>query len=184
VKARLAPTLLLALASSLPVFAQQPPPPAPAAAPPAVEGSWAPDVPEPGSVEKIKEYTTAPEYLPESVSYVPDSATVPSPTKALGHLAGAPDELSRVADVHGYFRKLAAATNRVRVEVIGTSEEGREMIVAFVSDAENLAGRRYAGKRSRALDSVLGFIANADRTGGSGLQAPCREEAPRPCPSA
>ncbi len=133
-KARLVPTLLLALASSIPVFSQQPPPP-----PPAAEGSWAPDAPEPGSVEKIKEYTTAPEYLPDSVSYVPDSATVPSPTKVLGHLVGAPDELSRVADVHGYFRKLAAATDRVRVEVIGTSEEGREMIVAFVSDPENLA---------------------------------------------
>ncbi len=133
-KARLVPTLLLALASSIPVFSQQPPPPAPAA-----EGSWAPDAPEPGSVEKIKEYTTASEYLAESVAYVPDSATVPSPEKVLGHLVGAPDELSRVADVHGYFRKLAAATDRVRVQVIGTSEEGREMIVAFVSDPGNLA---------------------------------------------
>jgi hypothetical protein len=153
VKARLVPILLLALASSIPVFAQQPPPPAQPVAAPAAEGSWAPDAPEPGSVEKIKEYTTAPEYLAESVSYVPDSATVPSPTKALGHLAGAPDELSRVADVHGYFRKLAAATGRVRVEVIGTSEEGREMIVAFVSDPENLAALdRYKDVTARLAD--------------------------------
>ncbi|MFY9824313.1 MAG: M14 family zinc carboxypeptidase [Thermoanaerobaculia bacterium] len=117
-------------------------PAAPAVPPPAETGgpdAWAPDVPEPGSVEKIKEYTTAPEYLPESVAYVPDSATVPSPTKVLGHLVGAPDELSRVADVHGYFRRLAAASDRVKVMPIGTSEEGREMILVLVSDAGNLA---------------------------------------------
>jgi hypothetical protein len=122
------------------VFAlQEPVSAAPAA--PAVQGasSWAPDRAEPGSVEKIKEYTTAPEFLPESVAYVPDSDTVPSPTKALGHLAGAPDELSRVKDVHDYFRKLAQATDRVKVRVIGTSEEGREILLAMVSDPENLA---------------------------------------------
>jgi hypothetical protein len=104
-------------------------------------------------VEKIKEYTTAPEYLPESVAYVPDSATVPSPTKGLGHLAGAPDELSRVADIHGYFRKLAAASDRVRIQVIGTSEEGREIIVALISDAENLAALdRYKDVTARLAD--------------------------------
>lgn len=113
----------------------------PVSAAPAVQtsGSWAPDRPEPGSVEKIKEYTTASEFLPESVAYVPDSDTVPSPTKALGHIAGAPDELSRVKDVHDYFRKLAQATDRVKVRVIGTSEEGREILLAMVSDPENLA---------------------------------------------
>jgi hypothetical protein len=100
---------------------------------------WAPDQAEPGSVEKIKEYTTAPEFLPESVSYVPDSATVPSPTKALGRIIGTPNELDKAAEVNGYFKKLAAATDRVRVRTIGTSEEGREILLAAVSDAENLA---------------------------------------------
>jgi hypothetical protein len=120
---------------------------------PASEGPWFPDRPEPGSVEKIKEYTTAPEYLPESVSYVPDSDAVPSPTKALGHLAGAPDELSRVADVHGYFRRLAQATPRVQVRVIGTSEEGREILLAMVSDPENLAALdHYKEITSRLAD--------------------------------
>lgn len=116
--------------------AQEPPSPA---AVTGDSGSWTPDRPEPGSVEKIKEYTTAPEFLPESVAYVPDSETVPSPTKVLGHLAGAPDELSRVADVHGYFRRLDEASDRVQVQVIGTSEEGREILLAMISDPENLA---------------------------------------------
>jgi len=136
----------LALGITLAVFAQSPPPPPvvvheepiPAGEPGGPE-PWLPDRPEPGSVEKIKEYTTAPEYLAESVSYVSDSDTVPSPTKVLGHLVGAPDELSRVADVHGYFRRLDEASDRVQTFVIGTSEEGREMLLALISDPENLA---------------------------------------------
>src|SRR5688572_30197820 len=85
----------LTLALSFPALAQlepvepvpgQEPAPAlePAAPPPVVlsetdetedTGVWEPDRPEPGSVEKIREYTTAPEFLPETVSYVPDSDT-------------------------------------------------------------------------------------------------------------
>ncbi len=122
-------------------------PASPAAAPAATPGGfpapdpavWAPDVAEPGSVEAIRRFTTAPEFLPESVSYVPDSATVPSPTDVLGHLAGAEGELSSVAEVNGYFRRLADASDRVQVRTLGTSEEGREMLLVVVSDAENLA---------------------------------------------
>src|SRR3954452_17007291 len=132
------PGLLAFLALGGSVSAQ---PPAPPAAPADVihDDLWAPDRAEPGSVEKIKEYTTGPEFLAESVAYVPDSGVVPSPTKVLGHLVGAPDELSRVADVHGYFRRLDAASDRVQVRVLGTSEEGREILLVLVSDAENLA---------------------------------------------
>src|SRR5436305_4306907 len=114
------PGLLAFLVLAPPLAAQAPPP-----APPAGEDLWAPDRAEPGSVEKIKEYTTAPEFLPETVVYVPDSATVPSPTKALGRLIGSPDELHKTAEVNGYFKQLAATSDRVRVETLGTSEEGR-----------------------------------------------------------
>ncbi len=114
---------------------------------------WLPDRPEAGSVEQIREFTTAPEYLPESVSYVPDSETVPSPTEVLGHLAGAPDELSRVADVHGYFRRLDEASDRVQTRVIGTSEEGREILLALISEPENLADlERFKDITARLAD--------------------------------
>jgi hypothetical protein len=136
----------LALGTSPAISAQPPTPPAVvvheepiAPGEPGGPEPWLPDRPEPESVEKIKEYTTAPEFLPESVSYVPDSETVPSPTKVLGHLVGAPDELSRVADVHGYFRRLDETSDRVQTRVIGTSEEGREILLALVSEPENLA---------------------------------------------
>lgn len=154
------PVILMtfALAFNCGALLAQEPPPEPLAAPSALatedsSGSWAPDRPEPGSVEKIKEYTTAPEFLAESVAYVPDSDTVPSPTKALGRMIGTPDELSRVADVHGYFRRLDEASDRVQVRVIGTSEEGREILLAVISDPENLADLdRYRDVTARLAD--------------------------------
>src|SRR5262245_20191034 len=83
----------------------------------------APDQPEPGSVEAIAAATTEPRFLSPWVACVPESATIPSPSDYLGHIAGAPGELSRTAQVFGYFRALAAAApKRVHVETIGKSE--------------------------------------------------------------
>ena len=150
--------MMLALAFTCAALMAQEPVPPPETAPPAPvleegSGAWAPDRPEPGSVEKIREYTTAPEFLAESVAYVPDSDTVPSPTEVLGRIVGTPDELSRVADVHGYFLRLDEASDRVQVQVIGTSEEGREMLLAVVSDPENLADLdRYRDITARLAD--------------------------------
>ncbi len=97
-----------------------------------------PDAAEPGSSEAIAKFTTEPRFLSSWVSYVPASATVPSPTKFLGHVAGAEGELSRTAQIYGYFRALAKATPRVRVEVIGKSEEGREILLVAVADEEGI----------------------------------------------
>jgi hypothetical protein len=103
----------------------------PAAAAP--DDPHAPDVPEPGSVEAIAEATTDPKFLNPWVSYVPESPSVPSPSDFLGHIAGAPGELSRTADVYGYFRALAQASPRVSVETIGETEEGRDIILAAIA---------------------------------------------------
>jgi hypothetical protein len=131
------------------------------------DASYAPDAPEPGSVEAIRDYTTSDEFLSAAVSYVPESDTVPSPADVLGHHIGAPDELSRVADIHGYFRKLAEASRRVHVRTIGTSEEGREILLAAIADEATLDHlerymhitnrladpRRVAGDEARRLAS-------------------------------
>src|SRR5262245_19394654 len=85
---------------------------------------------------KIKEYTTAPEFNSKLTDYLPASATVPSPSAVLGDVAGAPKILPYTADVHRYFRMLAAATPRVQVYSIGKSEEGRERIVVAISSEE------------------------------------------------
>ena len=81
------------------------------------------------------------------VAYVPDSRSVPSPTKFLGHIAGAAGELSSTARIYGYFRALAAASPRVRVEVIGRSDEGRDILLVAVADEDgirNLASLKAA----------------------------------------
>ena len=114
----------------------------------------------------IREATTDPHFLPASVATLPLSATIPSPLKYFGTIAGAPGIMHHAAEIYGYFRALARATPRVRVETIGATEEGRDIILVAVADSAVLAGStgyraalaRLADPRTTppsALDSVL-----------------------------
>src|ERR1044071_4572686 len=82
----------------------------------------APDLAEPGSVEKIAAATTDPHFVSPLVSYVPKSDKVPSPQKFLGRIMGAPGELAGTEKAYAYAHALAAASPRVRVFTIGRSE--------------------------------------------------------------
>src|ERR1700683_3827664 len=93
-----------------------------------------PDIPEPGSVEAIAAATTDPHFTSPWVSYIPQSATVPSPEKFLGRILGAPGELLGTEKTYAYARALAAASPRVRVFTIGHSEEGREVLMMGMAD--------------------------------------------------
>ncbi|MCA1563902.1 MAG: hypothetical protein LC804_27875 [Acidobacteria bacterium] len=97
-----------------------------------------PDTPEPGSTEAIAKYTTDPRFLSPWVSYVPASSTVPSPTKYLGHVVGAPGELSNTTKIYGYLRELDRASPRVQVSVIGRTEEGRDILLVAIADDEGI----------------------------------------------
>jgi hypothetical protein len=108
-----------------------------AAATPATD-HYAPDLPEPGSVEEIERLTSDPRFVNPWVAYIPEAEGVPSPTDYLGRLVGAAGELSRTAQIHGYFRALARASDRVQVEILGTTEEGREMLLAAVADEDGI----------------------------------------------
>ena len=130
---------------------------------------WAPDRPEPGSVEAIATFTTEPRFSSPWVAYVPDSATVPSPTKYLGHIIGAPGELSRTEQIYGYFRALAKASPRVRVETAGTSDEGREILLVAIADDDAIrdlarlkaATAALADPRSTTPEAAERLIASA-----------------------
>ena len=100
--------------------------------------STGPDAVEPGSVEAIASATTEPRFSSPWVSYVPASATVPSPTAFLGRIAGAPGELVDSAKAYAYARALAAHSPRVRVFSIGRSEEGREIILLAIADEKGI----------------------------------------------
>ena len=88
---------------------------------------------------KIHEYTTESFFLSPLVDYLPASATVPTPKVVLGDIAGARDNLPYSKEVYAYMRLLAKASPRVRVYSIGTTEEGREMIVVAVASESLLA---------------------------------------------
>ena len=56
----------------------------------------------------------------------------------LGYHVGAPQKLTYYADIVKYYRALAAATPRVKVETIGKSDEDRELVVVWVSSDANI----------------------------------------------
>jgi hypothetical protein len=118
---------------------------------PAVQNPYAPDKPEPGSVEAIAKFVTETRFSNPWVAYVPESKTVTSPSKYLKHIVGAPGELSSVATIHGYFRELARTSARVRVETIGRSDEGRDILLAIVSDEEAIQELDRLKRASAAL---------------------------------
>ncbi len=118
---------------------------------PQTENPFAPDRPEPGSVEAIARFTTEPRFNSPWTAYVPFSETVTSPTRYLGRIVGAEGELSSVARIYGYFRRLAEESPRVRVETIGRSEEGREILLVIVSDE---AGIRDLARLKEATSAL------------------------------
>lgn len=90
------------------------------------------------STREIHVHTTEPRYMTPWVAYVPEHPDVPSPRDFLGYIAGTEGKLTRPDDEHAYFRALAEASPNVRVETMGATEEGREMLLVIVSSEQNL----------------------------------------------
>jgi hypothetical protein len=65
-------------------------------------------------------------------------AAVPAPAQHFGFTPGDDYKLADSAEIFAYFHKLAAASDRIRVEEFGRSSENRPMYVAFISAPENL----------------------------------------------
>ena len=74
------------------------------------------------------------------VDHLPIAKGIPTPKDVLGYYIGAPKKLTYYADILKYYRALAAATPRVKVESIGKSDEGRELVVVWVSSDANMKG--------------------------------------------
>ena len=96
--------------------------------------TFAPDTPEPGSVEEIARATTEPRFLSPWVAYLPASPSVVSPRAFLHRIPGAPGELVDSAQAYAYCRALAASSPRVRLVTIGRSEEGRDIMLLAIAD--------------------------------------------------
>jgi hypothetical protein len=110
----------------------------------------------------VKEWTTRPEFTSPLVDHLPKAAGVPTPKDVLGYYIGAPKHLTHVADIGRYYRALAAASKRVKILPAGMTDEGRECLVAVISDEDNI----------RNLDSYKADLARlADPRGLSDAEA-------------
>src|SRR5687767_10703133 len=88
------------------------------------------------------------------------AAQLPAPREHLGFEVGADRQLADWGQIVGYFGKLAAASPEVELDTLGPSTQGRPLIVATITSAENMrkiesiraAQRRLADPRSLTAD--------------------------------
>ncbi len=118
--------------------------------------SAAPQTPAPSDPDfarLVREWTTRPEFLSPLVDHLPVAAGIPSPREIIGHHVGEPKKLTYYEDILRYYRALAAATPRVTVMEIGTSDEGRPLVVVAIASAETIAGLEgYRTRLARLAD--------------------------------
>jgi len=115
----------------------------------------------------IRRLTTEPRFNTELTDRLPADPRVPTPLQVLGYVPGTVGRLSYVADLTRYFRALAAASPRVKIFDLGTSDEGRPMLLIAIADSETIAELdRYrpvtaalADPRNLSPDSARALIA-------------------------
>ena len=83
-------------------------------------------------------------------------AQIPTPESVLGHKPGDDFYLATSEDALGYFRKLAAASNRIQLVQVGKTTQGRDWVIAFISNPENLAQLEHYKEVSRRLAQARG----------------------------
>src|SRR4029079_16760777 len=122
---------------------------------------------DPDFEKSVKEWTTQPYFISPLVDHLPVVKGIPAPKEVLGYHVGAPYKLTYYADILRYYRALAAATPRVKIETIGHSDDNRELVVVWVSSDENMrnlqANRdnlaRIADPRGLSQDQIKQLIA-------------------------
>jgi hypothetical protein len=83
----------------------------------------------------IKQNLQDPRITTELVDHLPASDTVPSPLKFLGRAVGTPGELTYAKDIYRYYEALAkAAPGRAKYFKVGTTEEGRDIVLLAIAD--------------------------------------------------
>lgn len=106
----------------------------------------------------VKEWTTKPEFLSPLIDHLPRKDGVPSPKEILGYYIGEPKKLTYTADQFRFFRTLEKALpRRVKTFVIGKTEEGRDILVAFISSEANLSALEANRQRLKRLADPRGL---------------------------
>jgi hypothetical protein len=108
--------------------------------------------------EFVKKATTKPEFLSPLVDHLPKKAGVPTPKDVLGYHIGTEKKLTYVADQQRYFRALEKALpGRVKTEVTGKTEEGRDIMVLFVTSEANLKNLEVNRQNTRKIADPRGL---------------------------
>jgi hypothetical protein len=106
----------------------------------------------------VKTWTTKPEFLSPLVDHLPIKSGVPTPKDVLGYFVGEPKKLTYTADQQRFFRQLEKALpGRVRTMSIGKSEEGRDILIAFITSEQNLKNLEENRQNLRRLADPRGL---------------------------
>ncbi|MFL6285874.1 MAG: M14 family zinc carboxypeptidase [Pyrinomonadaceae bacterium] len=92
-------------------------------------------------------------------------ARIPSPRDVLGFTPGDDRTIADWTQITDYFKRLDRASERVRVQELGSSTLGRTLFAAFISSAENIRELdRYRDIQRRLADPrLVGSDAERDR---------------------
>lgn len=86
-----------------------------------------------------------------------EPAKITSPNEEFGHQLGDDYFLANYAQLAAYWHKLDRESDRLKVEVIGRSEEGRDMLMAILSSPKNLRRLKRYQEISRRLTLAEGL---------------------------
>ena len=151
--------VLLGLALAVP-----PPVPVAAQARAAQTGTPASEPSDPEFAAFVKQATTKPEFLSPLVDHLPEKAGG-SDAKANPRLPRRePKKLTYTADQFRFFRALEKALpGRVKTLTIGRTEEGRDILVAFVSSETNIRNLEANRRNLKRLADPRGLTRGRSR---------------------
>lgn len=87
----------------------------------------------------VKAATTRPDFSSPLVDHLPKRTGVPTPKDVLGYHVGTEKKLTFWADQQKWYRALEQALpGRVKTSVVGRTEEGREIMMVYVTSEANL----------------------------------------------
>lgn len=82
---------------------------------------------------------------------------IPTPASYFGFEPGADYEVIDYEQMEGYYRVLASSSDRIKLEVIGKTHRGRDLLLLTISSAENLKKLDYYKNISRKLAKAEGL---------------------------
>ncbi|HZT60494.1 MAG TPA: M14 metallopeptidase family protein [Pyrinomonadaceae bacterium] len=99
---------------------------------------------------------TTPRNAPPASAADENLARVPSPQSVLGFTPGDDRKIADWTQINDYFKRLDRASDRVEVQTVGTSTNGKPLIAAFISAPENIRELdRYREIQRRLADPRL-----------------------------